>query len=54
MDNETAYVRIFTYAVGAHPIPVAVLKRMACRTGGQFTTITTNSGVRTKIQVNTY
>ncbi|XP_076068270.1 voltage-dependent calcium channel subunit alpha-2/delta-1-like isoform X2 [Oratosquilla oratoria] len=49
-DNATNDIRIFTYAVGPHPIPTAVLKQMATRTGGQYTVITTTSGVRTKIQ----
>ncbi|XP_069951527.1 voltage-dependent calcium channel subunit alpha-2/delta-1 isoform X1 [Cherax quadricarinatus] len=49
-DNYTKSVRIFTYAVGPHPIPTAVLKQMACSTGGKYSVITTRSSVRTKIQ----
>ncbi|KAK7066041.1 hypothetical protein SK128_019722, partial [Halocaridina rubra] len=49
-DNDTRNVRVFTYAVGPHPIPTAVLKQMACSTGGQYSVITTSSSVRTKIQ----
>ncbi|XP_066961533.1 voltage-dependent calcium channel subunit alpha-2/delta-1-like isoform X2 [Macrobrachium rosenbergii] len=49
-DNDTKNVRVFTYAVGPHPIPTAVLKQMACSTGGQYSVITTSSSVRTKIQ----
>ncbi|KAG7172933.1 Voltage-dependent calcium channel subunit alpha-2/delta-1-like 2 [Homarus americanus] len=50
-DNYTKSVRVFTYAVGPHPIPTAVLKQMACSTGGKYSVITTRSSVRTKIQV---
>ncbi|XP_042214817.1 voltage-dependent calcium channel subunit alpha-2/delta-2-like [Homarus americanus] len=49
-DNYTKSVRVFTYAVGPHPIPTAVLKQMACSTGGKYSVITTRSSVRTKIQ----
>ncbi|CAL4066369.1 unnamed protein product, partial [Meganyctiphanes norvegica] len=49
-DNVTKSVRIFTYAVGPHPIPTAVLKQMACETDGAYNVITTKSGVRNKIQ----
>ncbi|XP_071526691.1 voltage-dependent calcium channel subunit alpha-2/delta-1-like [Panulirus ornatus] len=49
-DTYTKAVRIFTYAVGPHPIPTAVLKQMACSTGGKYSVITTRSSVRTKIQ----
>ncbi|XP_069979919.1 voltage-dependent calcium channel subunit alpha-2/delta-1 isoform X2 [Penaeus vannamei] len=49
-DEDTKDVRVFTYAVGPHPIPTAVLKQMACSTGGQYSVITTRSSVRTKIQ----
>ncbi|KAK4309369.1 hypothetical protein Pmani_018995 [Petrolisthes manimaculis] len=49
-DNYTKSVRIFTFAVGPHPIPTAVLKQMACSTGGKYAVITTRSSVRTKIQ----
>ncbi|XP_050732998.1 voltage-dependent calcium channel subunit alpha-2/delta-2-like isoform X2 [Eriocheir sinensis] len=49
-DNFTRSVRIFTYAVGPHPIPTAVLKQMAYCTGGMYSVITTRSSIRTKIQ----
>ncbi|MPC20683.1 Voltage-dependent calcium channel subunit alpha-2/delta-2 [Portunus trituberculatus] len=49
-NNYTKSVRIFTYAVGPHPIPTAVLKQMACTTGGMYSVITTRSSIRTKIQ----
>lgn len=53
-DEDTKDVRVFTYAVGPHPIPTAVLKQMACSTGGQYSVITTRSSVRTKIQVSSF
>ena len=47
----TANARIFTYAVGPHPLPTVALKDMACATGGAFTTITAMGAIRTKVQV---
>ena len=44
-------MRIFTYAVGPHPLPTTALKEMACSTGGRFSTITAMGAIRTKIQV---
>ncbi len=49
--NVTSKARIFTYAVGPHPLPTVALKDMACKTGGAFTTITAMGAIRTKIQV---
>ncbi len=46
-----ANVRIFTYAVGPHPLPTVALKQMACQTNGRFTSITAMGAIRTKIQV---
>ena len=47
----TPDVRIFTYAVGPHPLPTTALKQMACATDGSFSTITAMGAIRTKIQV---
>lgn len=47
----TKHARIFSYAVGPHPLPTVALKKMACDTGGAFTTITSMGAIRTKIQV---
>ncbi|XP_059090756.1 voltage-dependent calcium channel subunit alpha-2/delta-2-like isoform X2 [Tigriopus californicus] len=46
----TRDVRIFTYAVGPHPLPTVALKSMACSTGGSFSTIIAMGAIRTKIQ----
>ena len=50
-NTITKDVRIFSYAVGPHPLPTVALKQMACATGGSFTTITAMGAIRTKIQV---
>ena len=47
-------MRIFTYAVGPHPLPTTALKQMACATDGSFSTITAMGAIRTKIQVTNY
>ena len=47
----TKEARIFTYAVGPHPLPTVALKSMACATKGSFDTITAMGAIRTKIQV---
>lgn len=47
----TKNVRIFSYAVGPHPLPTVALKSMACSTGGSFSTIIAMGAIRTKIQV---
>merc|ERR1712223_1639134 len=46
----TANARIFTYAVGPHPLPTVALKDMACATGGSFTSIISMGAIRTKVQ----
>ncbi len=48
---SSANARIFTYAVGPHPLPTTALKQMACDTGGGHSTITAMGAIRTKIQV---
>ena len=50
----TANARIFTYAVGPHPLPTVALKDMACATGGSFTSIISMGAIRAKVQVRTY
>ena len=50
MDG-TKHVRIFSYAVGPHPLPVTALKEMACGTQGSHTMITSMGAIRTSIQV---
>ena len=49
--NLTKHVRIFSYAVGPHPLPVTALKDMACAAHGSFSTITAMGAIRTQIQV---
>lgn len=49
--NVTNRVRIFTYAIGPHPLPTVALKKIACATKGSFETITAMGAIRTKIQV---
>ena len=50
MDGSK-HVRIFSYAVGPHPLPVTALKEMACGTQGSHTMITSMGAIRTSIQV---
>ena len=47
----TKHARIFSYAVGPHPLPIVALRKMACETHGSFSTITAMGAIRTKIQV---
>ena len=51
--NPMNVVRIFTYAVGPHPLPTVALKNLACNTKGSFATITAMGAIRYKIQVRT-
>jgi voltage-dependent calcium channel alpha-2/delta-1/voltage-dependent calcium channel alpha-2/delta-2 len=44
------HIRIFSYAVGPHPLPVTALKEMACDTNGSYTLITAMGAIRTQIQ----
>ena len=46
------HIRVFSYAVGPHPLPVTALKEMACDTNGSYTIITAMGAIRTQIQVN--
>ena len=48
----TKNVRIFSYAVGPHPLPITALKEMACGTHGSYTMITSMGAIRTQIQVS--
>ena len=49
--DGSKHVRIFSYAVGPHPLPVTALKEMACGTQGSHTMITSMGALRTSIQV---
>ncbi len=49
--GSASRARIFTYAVGPHPLPTGALEKMACATEGDFSTITAMGAIRTKIQV---
>lgn len=44
-------VRVFTYGCGPHPIPTVVLKSMACRTRGYFSSITALGAIQNRVQV---
>ena len=46
------HIRIFSYAVGPHPLPVTALNKMACDTNGSYTHIATTGAIRTQIQVH--
>ncbi|GAB6029122.1 Voltage-dependent calcium channel subunit alpha-2/delta-1, variant 2 [Chamberlinius hualienensis] len=48
--NKKKNIRIFTYAVGPHAIPVNAVKWLACENRGYFSTISALGGIRTKIQ----
>merc|ERR1711936_276196 len=48
--DGSKHVRIFSYAVGPHPLPVTALKEMACGTQGSHTMITSMGAIRTQIQ----
>ncbi|UYV64391.1 tag-180 [Cordylochernes scorpioides] len=48
--NKDKHVRIFTYAVGPHPIPFATLKSLACLNRGLFIQITGMVSIRVKVQ----
>ena len=45
------HIRIFSYAVGPHPLPTTALNKMACDTNGSYTHIATTGAIRTQIQV---
>jgi hypothetical protein len=48
---NSKHIRVFSYAVGPHPLPVTALKQMACDTNGSYTIITAMGAIRTQIQV---
>lgn len=50
--NETTEdcVRLFTFGCGPHPIPTVVLKSMACKTRGYFSSITALGAIQNRIQ----
>ncbi|XP_052120418.1 voltage-dependent calcium channel subunit alpha-2/delta-2 isoform X3 [Frankliniella occidentalis] len=43
-------VRVFTFGCGPHPIPTVVLKSMACKTRGYFSSITALGAIQNRIQ----
>lgn len=51
--NETTEdcVRVFTFGCGPHPIPTVILKSMACKTRGYFSSITALGAIQNRIQV---
>ncbi len=51
VGGSASRARIFTYAVGPHPLPTVALEKMACATDGDFSIITAMGAIRTKIQV---
>ncbi|XP_023230933.1 voltage-dependent calcium channel subunit alpha-2/delta-1-like isoform X1 [Centruroides sculpturatus] len=48
--EDSKKVRIFTYAIGAHPVPYIPLKTLACTYRGYFTIISSMGTIRTRIQ----
>ncbi|KAG8192701.1 hypothetical protein JTE90_009725 [Oedothorax gibbosus] len=48
--NSDKSIRVFSYAIGPHPIPYATLKEIACSNRGYFTAIQAMGAIRTKIQ----
>ncbi|XP_035232985.1 voltage-dependent calcium channel subunit alpha-2/delta-1-like [Stegodyphus dumicola] len=48
--NPDKEIRIFSYAIGPHPVPYATLKEIACANRGYFTAIQAYGQIRTKIQ----
>lgn len=49
-NEDSKQVRIFTYAIGAHPVPYIPLKTLACSYRGYFTIISSMGTIRTRIQ----
>ncbi|XP_034239825.1 voltage-dependent calcium channel subunit alpha-2/delta-2-like isoform X2 [Thrips palmi] len=43
-------VRVFTFGCGPHPIPTVILKSMACKTRGYFSSITALGAIQNRIQ----
>ncbi|XP_037069398.1 voltage-dependent calcium channel subunit alpha-2/delta-1-like isoform X2 [Pollicipes pollicipes] len=49
-ETLTKDVRLFTYALGPHPVPSHIMRRMACENGGFFSVIVASGAIRTAIQ----
>ena len=44
-------MRLFAYALGPHPVPPNIMRKMACDNGGSFSVIVASGAIRTSIQV---
>lgn len=54
-NSSSDCTRVFTFGCGPHPIPTVVLKTMACKTRGFFSSITALGAIQNRIQVrNTF
>ncbi|XP_043211858.1 voltage-dependent calcium channel subunit alpha-2/delta-1-like [Amphibalanus amphitrite] len=49
-ETLTENVRLFAYALGPHPVPPNIMRKMACENGGSFSVIVASGAIRTSIQ----